>query len=89
MRADWRQSMRLVGVARLVGPELPEGLADADPPPAVHALRHGRGDPLGRDQQRRQAVGQLLGPLALRRSSWRSTSPRAAISRRSLRTDAR
>ena len=42
------------GVARLVLAELPECLALPDPAAAVHALRHGRGDPLGGDQQRRQ-----------------------------------
>ena len=76
------------GVARLVGAELPEGLADADPPAAMHALGDGRGDALGGDQQRRQPVGQALGALALRRSGSRRVAP-AAISRRSSRTDAR
>ena len=41
--------------------ELPETVALADPAPAVHALRHGRGDPLGGDQQRRQAGAERLG----------------------------
>ena len=50
-------------VAGLVGPELPEGLADPDAAPAVHALRHGRRHPLGRDQERRQAIGQRFGLL--------------------------
>ena len=51
------------GIAGLIRPELPEGLADADPAPPVHALRHGRRHPLGRHQQRRQAVGQYFGLL--------------------------
>jgi hypothetical protein len=51
-------------VAHLVVAELPEGLALAHPAPAVNALHHGRRDPLGCDQQRRQGRRQLLGALA-------------------------
>jgi hypothetical protein len=51
-------------IALLIRPELPEGLADADPPPTMHALRHGRRDPLGGHQKRRQPIRQLLGLVA-------------------------
>ena len=51
-------------ISDLVVAVLPEGLALADPAPAVHALDHGRGNPLGGDQQRRQGRRQLLGALA-------------------------
>ncbi len=44
------------------GAELPETVARADTPSAMHTLRHRRGNPLGGDQQRRQARGQRLGP---------------------------
>ena len=54
--ADCRQSMRLTGSPDDEAAELPEAVALADPPPAVHALRHGCGDALGGDQQRRQAA---------------------------------
>ena len=36
----------------------------AHPAPAMDTLHHGRGDPLGSDQQRRQDRGQLLRTLA-------------------------
>src|SRR5205814_10642096 len=49
------------GIARLILPELPEGLALPDPTSAMHPLRHGCYDPLGRNQQRRQNGGRLLG----------------------------
>ena len=83
-----RQSMRVGGVAGLVLAELPERLALADPAPAVHALRHGRGDPLGGDQQRRQRRGRLLGAVAQRRAPRRRRQrPSAAWRGRSLRRD--
>jgi hypothetical protein len=44
-------------------PELPERLALADPAAAVNALRHCRRDAFGRDEQRRQHGGRLLGPI--------------------------
>ena len=59
--------MRVAGIARLILAELPEGLALADAAAAVHALRHGLGDPFGGDQQRRQRRRDLLGPVAQRR----------------------
>src|SRR5205814_7300120 len=52
------------GIARLILPELPEGLALPDPTSAMHPLRHGCCDPLGRDQQRRQNGGGLLGAVS-------------------------
>ena len=54
------------GLARLVLTELPEGVAGADPPAAMHALLDGGRDPKGGDQQGRQARRQVLG-LAPRR----------------------
>ena len=53
-------------VAGLILAELPEGIAGADAPAAMHALLDGGGDALGGDQQRRQARRQSLG-LAPRR----------------------
>ena len=46
-------------VAVAIGPVLPEGIALADAPPAVHALDHGRGHAIGRHHQRRQRAGQF------------------------------
>ena len=46
-------------VAVAVGPVLPEGVALADPTPAVHALDHGRRDAVGRHHQRRQGTGEF------------------------------
>ena len=46
-------------VAIAIGPVLPEGIALADPAPAVHALDHRGGDAVGRDHQRRQGAGEL------------------------------
>src|SRR6185437_4530766 len=54
-------------IARLVLAELPERLASADAPPAVHALRHGGRDTLGLDQQRRQRRRELFGAVLERR----------------------
>ena len=51
-------------IARLVAAELPEGLADADPPAAVNALRHGRSHLFRGDLQGRQPTGGLLRPVA-------------------------
>src|SRR5262249_50056652 len=53
-------------VASFVAAKLPEGLTLADTAATVHALRHGRGDSLGRDQQRRQRRGKLLRPMLQR-----------------------
>ena len=54
-------------IARHEAAELPETVALADTPPAVHALRHRGGDPLGGDQQRRQAGAKRLGAPGVRR----------------------
>ena len=62
-----RQSMRLGGVAGVVAAELPEGLALADAPPAVHALRDGRARPARRPPAAAAGVeASCLGPLAQR-----------------------
>ena len=53
------------GIALLVGPELPERLADADPAAAMHALRHGR----RRRARRRPAAAAAGRPAA--RPRWR------------------
>ena len=54
------------GLARLILTELPEGIAGADAPAAMHALLDRGRHPQGGDQQRRQARCQALG-LAPRR----------------------
>ena len=53
--------MRAIGSPDDEAAELPETVALADPPAAVHALRHRRGDALRGDQQRRQAGAECLG----------------------------
>ena len=47
-------------VARLVAAELPEGLADANPPAPMNALRDRGGNLFRRDLQGRQPAGGLL-----------------------------
>jgi hypothetical protein len=44
--------------------ELPEGLALADTPASVHPLGDRDGNPLGRDEKRRQQGRSLLRPVA-------------------------
>src|SRR5580693_2822928 len=51
-------------VARFILAELPEGLPLADAPASVHALSDGDGNPLGRDEERRQHGRGLLRPVA-------------------------
>ena len=53
-------------LAGLVLPVLPEGLALADAPAAMHALGHRDGDPLRLDEEGRQLSRQLLGAMAKR-----------------------
>src|SRR5207248_7229782 len=50
-------------VAVAIGPILPEGVALADAPPAVHALDHRGGDAVGRNHERRQRAGELKGTV--------------------------
>ena len=82
---------RLRRIGRLVAAELPEGFSLTDPAAAVHALRHGRGDPFGRHQKRRQPDRHFLGamPVGLEVGGGRHHAAAPVRSRRSRRTAGR
>ena len=77
---------RVGGIAGLVLAELPEGLAHPGAPPAVHARRHGGGDPVGLDQERRQTLAERLGGLAQPRRLAARGPPRSQATCRQRRS---
>ena len=62
--------------------ELPEAVALADAAAAMHALRHRRGDTLGRHQQRRQARAERLGARFVRAAIPTARTPLQPMPRR-------